>query len=98
MSQKSTKKLKELKEQLKRANEQSGDWMTKYYTRGTEIEKLEAVIKAMKQIEGREIDLRERLLNWQIDNLKEIIRWLIKPSTTQRKPDDSMGKAPRKRW
>lgn len=89
MDKKIKNKIEELNTEIKRLESVRESWKKDYFEVREKLEKKEAIIRVLERMEGRVFDSRERVLFLQIDNLKDIIRWLIEPSTTKRtKPED----------
>jgi hypothetical protein len=72
---------KTLRQQLKEAEDKADKYEGLYYKECDKVESLERTIKELKELDGRMMRHEEVLLHTQIENLKDIIRWLIKPNT-----------------
>jgi len=60
-------------------------WKNNYFVEKTEKEKKEEVIKYLKDFRNGALTAIEVNFQGEINRLKEIIKWLIKPSTTEEK-------------
>lgn len=60
-------------------------WKNNYLAKKVELEKKEEVIKTIKELRNGLLNTIEVNFQGEINRLKEIIKWLIKPSTTEEK-------------
>ena len=95
MSQKPTKnssQSKRLKKQLEEATRDKLRWEKDYYSKCNALEKSETKIEVYENSERFIKEILAEQNYREISRLQEIIRWLIKPSTTERKrPEDILS-------
>jgi len=75
--------IRSLKKQLKEAEISAHDWQERYYDEKEKTGELEENIKQKTEIKIDDLyQKKDELLN-NVNILKEIIRWLIKPSSAE---------------
>jgi ppGpp synthetase/RelA/SpoT-type nucleotidyltranferase len=72
---------KSLRQQLKETEDETKKYRNLYYEKCNKVESLERTIKELNNLEGKLMRSQENMLRSQIEDMKDIIRWLIKPET-----------------
>ena len=81
--------VKNLRSKIVQSEKDIGYYKDLYYKKSDETDKKQEIIETFQKLDERRITTREDGLNREVSNLKEIIKWLIKPSTTGgKKPED----------
>ena len=85
----SSKLVKNLKAKIKLLEKDRDYYKSNYYEKETEVGKKDEIIKTFESLRNIAVGGRTEALEQEIKHLKEIIKWLIKPSTTKdKKPED----------
>ena len=77
--------LKNLKSELQEARAKIEMWKKDYFSKCNMLEKAEDKFRDFQEDTKEILHRQERFSDQQIDDLREIIRWLIKPSTAEKK-------------
>lgn len=98
MSKKLTKKslslVKKLRGELKEVEGERNRYRDRYCDQVKETEKKEEVIECLKDFRNGALTAIEVNFQGEINRLQEIIKWFIKPSTTQENRRERLEKYP----
>lgn len=81
--------VKNLRVKIKDLEKDRDYWKDNYFTEKTEGEKKDEIIKTIKELRNGMLNNIDVNFQGEINRLQRIIKWLIKPSTTEEKrPED----------